>query len=194
MRYVVFDIETSNIFQDVGKRDPALLDLAVIAVYDSETGAYTTYFQEKLSDLWPVFERADAIVGYNSDHFDIPLLDKYYAGDLRRIKSIDLMKTITQSFGRRVGLDAVAKTTLGIQKSADGLQATRWWKKGEKEKVCEYCIQDVKVTKELFEHMREHKNVKLPDYNNNGKVITLDVDVSDWEKNEKGAMTQSMPF
>ncbi|MFQ5662131.1 MAG: hypothetical protein ACE5F2_02670, partial [Candidatus Paceibacteria bacterium] len=62
MRKIVFDIETSNIFQDVGKADPALLDLSVISIYDSETDKYVSYVQEELPNLWPIIEKADMLI------------------------------------------------------------------------------------------------------------------------------------
>ena len=46
MRKIVFDIETSNIFSDVGKNDPALLNISIVAIYDSETNQYYSYLQE----------------------------------------------------------------------------------------------------------------------------------------------------
>ncbi|MGH2393554.1 MAG: FAD binding domain-containing protein, partial [Candidatus Limnocylindria bacterium] len=58
------------------------LDIAVVGVHDSETGLYRCYLEKELPELWPVLERIDILVGYNSDHFDIPLLNKYYPGEL----------------------------------------------------------------------------------------------------------------
>ena len=46
MRKIVFDIETKNFFHDVGKNDPTLLDIALVAVYDSETDSYSSYLEE----------------------------------------------------------------------------------------------------------------------------------------------------
>ena len=129
MRKIVFDIETSNTFQDIGKADPALLDLSVICVHDSDTDKYTSYVQEELTNLWPLLEKADMLIGYNSDHFDIPLLNKYYPGDLTQIKSLDLLKEIKNSLGRRLKLDSVAEATLGKKKIGHGLDAIVWWEK-----------------------------------------------------------------
>ena len=135
MRKIIFDCETSNIFTDVGSSDAADLDLSVVCIYDSETDKYSSFFQEELKDLWPIFEKADILIGYNSDHFDIPLLNKYYSGDLTKIKSLDLLKEIKGSLGRRLKLDTIAEATLGTNKSGNGLEAVTWWKQGEKEKV-----------------------------------------------------------
>lgn len=192
MRFVVFDIETKNFFQDVGKRDPALLDIAVICTYNSITNKYESFLEEDLPKLWPMLEKTDAIIGYNSNHFDIPLLNKYYDGDLTNKKSIDLMRTIQNSLGRRIGLNAVAEATLEVGKSAHGLQATEWWKQGEIQKVIDYCIDDVKLTRSLYEHMRDNNFIKYKDLS--GKIIKIDIDTKDWDEYEDSGMTHSLQF
>lgn len=191
MRTIVFDIETSNQFSDVGSSDSTALDLSVVCIHDSETDEYSSYEQHQLGDLWKILEHADMLVGYNSDHFDIPLLNKYYPGDLTHIKSLDLLKEIHSSLGRRIKLDAVAEATLGEGKSAHGLQAIKWWRDGEKQKVIDYCIQDVKVTKRVYEYALKHGHVKYKDL---GKVKEIPLNTSSWNESEKAAMTHTLPF
>ena len=113
MRKVTFDIETSNLFQDVGSNDPSKLALSVVCIHDSETDSYSSYLEEDLGKLWPILEKTDMLIGYNSDHFDIPLLNKYYPGDLSKIKSVDLLKEIRASLGRRINLDDGAEAPIG---------------------------------------------------------------------------------
>lgn len=191
MRKIVFDIETSNTFQDVGKADPALLDLSVICVYDSDTNKYTSYTQEELSQLWPILEKADILIGYNSDHFDIPLLNKYYPGDLTQIKSLDLLKEIRNSLGRRLKLDSVAEATLGKKKIGHGLDAIVWWKNGEVDKVKKYCEEDVRITKELYEYALKNGMLKYKDL---GEARDIKLDTTDWEEKEGGSITHTLPF
>jgi len=90
MRKIVFDIETSNIFQEVGNNDPVNLDIAVVGIFDSDTSLYSVFLQDELSRLRPILEIADMLITFNGDHFDIPLLDKYYPGDLFKIKSVEI--------------------------------------------------------------------------------------------------------
>lgn len=192
MHYIVFDIETKNIFQDVGRADPSLLDLAVVCIYDSRTGEYSGYFEDELPKLWPIIERTDALVGYNSEHFDIPILDKYYPGDLTKIKSIDLLKEIKIASGKRLSLNAVAGATLGAQKTGNGLESYRWWKQGEYQKVKDYCINDVKLTKDLYEYMRDNKKVQ---YNDFGTPREVKLNVKHWnDTKSSGAITHTLPF
>lgn len=191
MRYIVFDIETQNTFADVGKHEPALLDISVVSLYDSVDDAYTTVAIDELETLWPHFEHADALVGYNSDHFDIPILDKYYPGSLTRIHSIDLMQDIKRSFGKRLRLNSIAEATLGEQKSANGLQAITWWKQGEIEKIKMYCQKDVEITKRLFEYAQKHNMLHVMD---RGAKRDIPIDTSAWFPKKDSAMTHALPF
>ncbi len=191
MRKIVFDIETKNLFADVGKADPALLDIAIVCVWDSETDSYSSYLEEELPKLWPLIEGADMLIGYNSDHFDIPLLNKYYPGDLTKIKSLDILKEIKNSLGRRLRLDSIAEATLGEGKTADGLQGVQWWREGKIDKVREYCLHDVKITKEVYEFARKHNKLYFKELNNKREIP---LDTSKWEEEGDSAMTFTLPF
>ena len=193
MRTVIFDIETSNIFAEVGSNNPADLDLSVLCLWDSEDDTYKSYTQEQLPDLWRLIEHTDMLVGYNSDHFDIPLLNKYYPGDLTQIKSLDLMKEVQQVIGRRLKLDNIAKCTLGAKqaKSADGLAAVEWWRNGEYQKVIDYCIQDVKVTKKVMDYALQHGHLK---YNDGPHKKVVELDTSTWQEADEVSMTHTIGF
>jgi len=163
MRKIVFDIETRNIFQDVGSTKSEDLDISVVCTYDYDTNTYDSFLQEDLPRLWNLLEKADLLITYNGDHFDIPLLNKYYKkagrGDLTQIRSLDILKEIKNSYGRRMKLDQVAEGTLGTKKSGDGLEAIVWWRNGEIDKIIKYCTDDVRITKDVYEYAL--KNNKL---------------------------------
>ncbi len=151
---IVFDIET---YGDI--RDFKSMKVTVASIYRYETDSYHSYEEHELGQLWPIFETCDRIIGYNSEHFDVPILDKYYAGDLTQVPHLDLLKVIKESCGKRYKLDDVAKATLNIQKSADGLQAMRWWEEGKVDLIKEYCEQDVKVTKDVYDFGMQNKQL-----------------------------------
>jgi hypothetical protein len=191
MRKIVFDIETKNIFSDVGSNNPADLDLSLLAIYDSETNEYSSYLEEDLPKLWPILEKADLLIGFNSDHFDIPLLNKYYPGDLTKIKSVDILKSVKDSCGRRYKLDNIAHATLGHGKAGNGLEALVWWRNGEIEKVRKYCIEDVRITKELYDYVLKNGHLKCNDGNG---FIDIKIDTSDWGNKNNVALTHTLPF
>jgi DEAD/DEAH box helicase domain-containing protein len=191
MRYIVFDLETQNLFQDVGSNDPTALDISVGSFYDSQTEKYLTVTIDELAKAWPLIEQADALVGYNSNHFDIPLLNKYYPGDLTHIKSIDILESIRLSLGRRLRLDSIAEATVGAKKSGHGLQAVRWWQEGKINEIKKYCEQDVKVTKKVFEYALLHGHVKFKD---GSRKREIPLDISTWMIKDDTAMTHSLLF
>jgi len=193
MRKIVFDIETSNEFREVGSREPSALDISIMAIHDSLTDDFYSFTVDELPSLWPILEKADMLIGFNSDHFDIPLLNKYYPGDLNKIKSLDILKEIKNSLGRLIPLDNIAQTTLGVGKSSNGLEAIKWWRNGEVEKVREYCIQDVKVTKDIYEFALKNGYVKYTDRYTN-KPEKIELDTSHWEKKRDSGITHTLPF
>lgn len=190
MRRITFDIETEGEFRVNG--DFSGLELTVLGVHDSETGKLTGFYREELKDAWPLFENADVIVGYNSEHFDIPILNKYYAGDLTKIKSVDLLKEVRNILGRRLKLDNLAEATLGKKKTGHGLEAVEWWKQGLHEKVRDYCLSDVSITNDLYLHAKKKGSLKYRDYDG---LREIKLDTSQWEEpGDVQAMTHTLPF
>jgi DEAD/DEAH box helicase domain-containing protein len=175
MRVVTFDIETSNWMQEAGSFEN--LNIALVGVHDSETDEYTSYLESDLGKLWKILERTDILVGYNSDHFDIPLLNKYYPGELSRIKSVDIMKEVHTTLGRRLKLDSIAEATLGTKKSASGAQSLIWWRAGEVEKVRQYCLKDVEITRKIFDYALKNGSIK---YKELGTTREVKLDTSKW--------------
>jgi DEAD/DEAH box helicase domain-containing protein len=191
MRKITFDLETKNLFQDVGSNDPTALDMSVICIHDSLDNSYKSFFEKDLGKLWPILEQADAFITWNGDHFDIPLLNKYYPGDLKKIKSLDLMREVHQSLGRRLKLDTVAEATLGTKKNGHGLEAIEWWKNGELDKLVEYCTHDVKLTKDLYEYAASNGHLK---YRDMGNIKEIKLNTIPWEIPASTGMTFTLPF
>lgn len=190
MRKIVFDIETDGIILNSGSKQ-VFPNMNVICIHDSETDKYYSYTQENLKDLWPIIEKADLIIGYNSDSFDIPILNQYYPGDLTKIASLDLLSEIKNSLGRRIKMDSVAEATLGRNKTGHGSDAIDWWKQGRHEDVIKYCIEDVRITKDIYEYALKNNSLKYLD----GKDIReIKLDTSGWNKKEDSAMTFTLPF
>ncbi len=191
VRRITFDIETIGDFRSNG--DFSGLEITVVGAHDTKTNEYYSYLLPELGRLWPLMESADIIVGYNSDHFDIPILNKYYPGDLTTLKSVDLLKEVRSVLGRRLKLDNLAEATLGKNKTGNGLDAGTWWKQGLIEKVREYCIADVAITKELYEYAKKHKSLKYRDFDG---VRDIKLDTSQWETIPVGSpsLTHTLPF
>ncbi len=173
---VVLDIETRNTFQDVGAYNPSLLQVSLVGVYFYETDTFEAFLEEDLPKLWPRLERADRIIGYNLIGFDYPCLQSYYTGDMMQLPTVDVMMEIEKKLGHRIKLDDVAQGTLGVGKSGHGLMAVEYWKKGEIEKLKEYCLQDVRVTRDVYEHALQYGNVSYFDRQGQKQTIALPIE------------------
>jgi len=171
---VVFDIETANSFSDVGKYDASLLQVSLVGAYAYETEEYVSFLEPDLPQLWRLLESADRLIGYNLFGFDYTVLNTYYPGDLKKFPTLDIMLEIEKVVGHRVKLDDVAHATLGEGKSGNGLQAIEFFRRGEIDKLRDYCLQDVKVTKEVYEYGLKNGHVKFTD--RMGQLVTVPVD------------------
>lgn len=193
MRAITFDIESISDSMVRGRVDVAEQELTVVAIHDSETGEFSSYSKEELPKLWPILERADMLIGFNSDAFDIPLLNRYYPGDLARLHSLDLLVEVQKVLGRRIRLQSLAEATLGRGKAGDGLKAGEWWKEGKQDKVREYCIEDVRLTRELYDYAITNGKLKYKDLRDS-KDIKLDT--AAWGRAVPAApsMTHALPL
>ena len=178
MRAITFDIESVSDSFVRGHIDVNEQELTVVAIHDSLTGEYSSYFKEDLPKLWPIIEGADMLIGFNSDSFDIPLLNRYYPGDLSRVRSLDLLAEVQKVLGRRVRLQSIAEATLGRGKTGEGSKAGEWWREGKKDEVAKYCIEDVRLTRELYEYALAHGVLKYKDLLD---VRDIKLDTSQWE-------------
>ena len=163
---VVFDLETRRAFDEVGGRgNIRLLGLSVAVTYSTATDQYRHYTEANVADLVAELQKADLIVGFNLLHFDYEVLKGYTDAPLAQRPTVDMLDHLYRRLGFRVGLDNVAEATLGQRKTADGMQAIRWWREGKIREIAEYCQQDVEVTRRLYEFGRRNKYVQYRDRN-----------------------------
>lgn len=149
---VVLDLETKQTFREANSSKPEDLGVSVVGTYDYATDAYRAFREEEFDELFPLLEKASVIIGFNSNAFDLPALDPYYVGDILALPKLDLLDAIHEALGRRIALDEFAKETLKAKKSGHGLMAIDYFKEGKWDELIKYCLDDVKITKELYEY------------------------------------------
>jgi DEAD/DEAH box helicase domain-containing protein len=192
MRAITFDIETANAFPTLGRGDLSRMEISIVGIHDSKTDELTSYTKEEFVHLWPIIESADVLIGFNSDTFDIPILNRYYPGDLTRIRSLDLLVEVQKVLGRRVRLQSLAEATLGVGKSGNGLEAVEWWQQGLVDKVRKYCMDDVKITRQIYDYAIKHGKLKYKDL---AGAREFKIDASAWTKpQDPSAITHTLPF
>jgi DEAD/DEAH box helicase domain-containing protein len=175
MNQLILDVETQKIFDQVGGYFPEKLGIsfcgAILRQGFPEKGRVkeTRYelFEKDLSQLWPVMEQADVIIGFNTNGFDLPALSPYYPGDITKLPSLDLLDIIKNTYGRRISLDSIAKTTLKSHKSGSGLDAITYYENQEFDKLASYCMKDVEITRDVYDYGRQHKKILFLNHWNN---------------------------
>lgn len=172
---VVFDLETQRSFAEVGGRTQLhRLGVSVGVAYRYDTDEFLTFDESSVPSLIDLLFQADLVVGYNIRGFDYEVLRGYTDRDLQQLPTFDLMFDLEQRLGFRPKLDSVSEATLGTGKSADGLQALEWWKNGEIDKIVDYCREDVRVTRDLYDFGKRNRFVLVSRFT--GKPARVEVD------------------
>lgn len=153
MHVVVFDLETQNLFDEVGGRNRAAdLKVACAVTWSSRKNDFTVYWEKDVPALVAELKSADRVVGFNVKGFDYEVLRPYVPNErLQFLPTLDIMEDLFRQLSFRLKLDAVARATLGETKIADGLQAVNWWREGKLDLLVEYCKADVDVTRRIYE-------------------------------------------
>ena len=159
--YLIVDLETQNLVQDVGGwGNVNKLKISIACAWDSKTQQMLVFKENEIHKLNELCEER-LVIGYNIRGFDLVILEAYGL-NLSRLDVFDIMydvQTLTRQ--KFLKLETIAQGTLNAGKSADGLMAVEWWKTGEIDKIIQYCKQDVEVTRDIFEYGRKNGHVKL---------------------------------
>ena len=154
---LVLDLETQRDFNEVDGRKLELLGISVVGVYSYTENRYDAYLEADLKEkLAPRLQAAELLIGFNIRRFDLPVLQPYVPYPTAPLPMLDIMEEIVKNLGHRVSLESVAQATLGRGKSGHGLDALKWFKEGRFDLITKYCLDDVKLTKELYDYGKEH--------------------------------------
>ncbi|KPK00161.1 MAG: DEAD/DEAH box helicase [Desulfobacterales bacterium SG8_35] len=176
-RYGVFDVETRRSAAEVGGWHRAeRMGISVAVLYDSLSDSFKTYLEKDIPELIRDLQKFDLVVGFNNKRFDNKVLSAYSLFNLGTLPTLDIMEEISKRLGYRLSLDRLAEHTLGVKKSANGLQALQWFKEGRMEEIISYCRQDVKITRDIFLFGLENRYLLFK--NKAGSIVRLPVDFS----------------
>jgi len=153
-RIVVFDLETQKGADEVGGwNNTHLMRVAIGVAYDFTDDTYHVYRDEDVPNLLALLKSADLVIGFNSRKFDYGVLKGYTDEPLEKtLATFDILEEVQNRLNFRLKLDNIAMNTLGVSKSADGLQSLQWFKEGKLDLISDYCKQDVKVTRDVYIH------------------------------------------
>lgn len=160
-----------------GFRDTQNFGISVIGTYDYAADLYRAFLEPDFKE----FERLTAkrkVVGFNSILFD----DAVCAAEGLRIKSAyDILRETYRAMGldpfptehdgayQGCGLDALCQANGLGGKTGHGALAPVLWQQGKRQEVIDYCLNDVDLTKKLFDLIRNHGVIRNP--KNGGKIV-----------------------
>ena len=172
--FVYFDLETQRSADEVGGWDKIRdLRMSVAVTYSTARGGYKIYAEPHVNDLIKELQRADVVVGFNVLRFDYEVLHGYTVMDMRQLPTLDLMVELQKTLKHRLSLDSLASATFGAEKTADGLQAIRWFREGRLLDIAEYCCYDVKLTRLVHEYGSDNKQLHY--FNRFGNKLSVAV-------------------
>ncbi|OGK09291.1 hypothetical protein A2767_03585 [Candidatus Roizmanbacteria bacterium RIFCSPHIGHO2_01_FULL_35_10] len=187
---VVLDLETKHTFHEF--RDPKKLGVTVVGLYDYRDQKTKVFEEKDLAKLFTLLETCSYIIGFNVKGFDMEVLQGYYPGKIHHFPVFDLLDDLRSKIGRRLALNDFLFATLGKKKTGHGLQAIELFKEGKINELKKYCLDDVMLTKELFEFGIEKGEVMY--LNEKGKISVK----VEWKKyledSEKVDTHLTLPF
>ncbi|MFA6136162.1 MAG: ribonuclease H-like domain-containing protein [Candidatus Paceibacterota bacterium] len=175
---IVIDIETKNTFADVGRDNFTGLDISLVGLYSYNQNEFIAFEEHQLEAVGEILKNTELIIGFSISRFDLPVMAKHYDFDLFAIPRIDILDEIELMSGKRIGLDLLAKANIGVGKTGHGLEATNLYRDGKMDELKSYCLNDVKITKELYELAKKQGHLMVPQRNS---IEHLRVDL-DWKE------------
>ena len=151
---VYFDLETQKSADEVGGwGNIRAMRMSVGVTYSSARGDYQIYGERQVNELIKELQRADLVVGFNILRFDYEVLQGHNDFfDHQQIPTLDMLVEVQKRLPHRLSLDSIATGSLGVEKTAEGMQAIHWFREGKLLEIAEYCCYDVKITKLVHEY------------------------------------------
>lgn len=186
LRIVTFDLEIKTpIPEKGGKPDwgyarAGKCGIASVVLYDSKTERYHVYDENTLDACMDHLNAADRIVGYNSFEFDRAVLENI-SGRRLTAEHVDLFQVFKAAVNMAGGgwrLGQVCSRTVGLDKTGEGASAPSLFAQGRFAELIDYNINDVHLTRTLYNHILTLGYVIAPD----GSEVPLELyDRDDWE-------------
>jgi hypothetical protein len=172
MRVAVFDLEIKKPISEctLGWSSYGEMGVSVLVIYDYVTHRYRVFDDKNIKEGLDILCNYDVIAGYNTVSFDWKVINATYDNPVRTSKDYDILREIWISLGLNpeeysynthsgYKLNDVVFDTIGMHKSGNGSLAPVLYQEGRYAELVDYCLHDVKITKELFDFARRYRYV-----------------------------------
>jgi|688.fasta_scaffold74376_4 hypothetical protein len=171
MNYITFDIETYSPSY-LKHIDTSEFRTSVVGAYISWIDKYLAFFESEIEDFLKLLLEADLIVGFNHLWFDFPVLQKYCSYNLSELPSYDLLLEFEKQAGFKIKLNDLCKANLTDDIKTDSYQQFKNYHKENKWfELADYCLNDVRLTENLFRLIRSGKTLKYFDLHQQKEVL-----------------------
>jgi len=162
---LVLDIETSDTIDEVGgKQNLHRLHISVIGVYSYNRAGFFAFEEKEFPLFEKLLKETGVLIGFSLNYFDIPVLKGHFSHNFSRLKVIDILEEVERQRGHKIGLGQLAQANIGSGKSGSGLEAIELYREGKIEELKNYCLNDVKLTKDLYELAKKQGHLIIPSH------------------------------
>jgi hypothetical protein len=162
-----------GIIYNDGWGDHANMGVSVIGCYDYQEDRYRVFLEDNFNEFVALLSARPVAIGFNNLKFDNIVLKACDIVDVWEEKTYDILQEIWAANGSRFspsGLDAVCKANFGTSKTGDGALAPVDWQRGNYGKVIDYCMNDVRMTKQVMDLILRGACIVSP---KDGKLLNL---------------------
>ena len=162
------------------------MGVSVLVIFDYQTMRYRIFGDNNIEEALDILFYHDLVVGFNTVRFDWKLLKATYIESCakralnRKSKDYDILREIWKLLGLNPDvfspkthggykLDDVARESINMQKSGDGALAPLLYQQNRLYDVIDYCVEDVRIERTLFECaiengyvIRNGEKIRLP--------------------------------
>lgn len=172
--YGVLDIETRRSAEEVGGWGQAhRMGISCAVLYEAKADNYFVYHETDIELLIDHLKSLELIVGFNIKRFDYAVIGGYGNFSHRKLPTLDILEDVHRHLGYRLTLDHLARICLKTEKSADGLQALKWWREGRIDEIVAYCKKDVEITRKIYLYGRDNGHLLF--CNKAGQTVRIPV-------------------
>lgn len=172
---IVLDLESQKTFDEVGgQHNRSQLGVSFVGVYSYAQDKYYGFWEKDLPVLENILIREKPLlIGFNTISFDNQVLQPYFKKlQINSLPQLDILAEIEKVLRFRIKLESVAQATLGMGKSGSGLDAIRYYRAKQFNELAKYCLDDVKVTRYVYEYGIQHGQLWYP---NAGNLIPMNI-------------------